>query len=101
MTEDLLEDVRTVIGCEFITDLRYEPFNDRARKLMAVIDLELYPFPDVLDAVSYLFFSERHFEGIQQVKEFIRQDSCWCSNSQQKDREKIAAGAKVCELSKV
>lgn len=97
MMEDLLEDIRTIIGCEFISDLRYEPFNNRARKLISILDLESYPFADITDAVSYLFFSEGLFENVQQIKEFIGRTSCHYDRSQQKN----VLGAKVCELSKV
>ena len=82
MKEDLLEDIRTIIGCAFISDLRYEPFNDRAKKLISIIDLEAYPFADITDAVAYLFFSEGIFESIQQIKEFIGRASFHHDRSQ-------------------
>jgi hypothetical protein len=99
MMEDLLEDIRTIIGCEFISDLRHEPFNNRARKLISILDLELYPFADITDAVSYLFFSEIPFKSVQQVKEFIQCDF-YRHNISQKNAQKITSETKVPNLAK-
>lgn len=51
----LLEFIREVLGCKYISDLRQEPFNNRAKLLWSKLDLSHYSLYEICDASKYLF----------------------------------------------
>ena len=52
--EDLLEFIQHIIGCEYISDLRSEDYNERARHLLDKLDHSYYSFDSIKDALEYL-----------------------------------------------
>ena len=40
---DMFKYLRRMLGCEYISDLRYEPYKTRAQQLLATVPLKGYP----------------------------------------------------------
>ena len=51
---DLLEYLQSILRCTYLSDLRTEPYNSRARQLMTQISLAAFPSRQVSDAFHYL-----------------------------------------------
>ena len=51
---ELLEYLQSILRCAYLSDLRREPYNSRAKQLMAQISLAAFPSRQVSDAVQYL-----------------------------------------------
>ena len=69
--EELLEKMRSEIGCEFISDLRFGINNKTARQLLKNADLHEYPLNEAADAVKYIFFCEDDFKSVLEIEEFF------------------------------
>lgn len=67
----LLEKMRSEIGCEFISDLRFGKNNKTARQLLKNTDLHKYPLPEAADAVKYIFFCDDDFKSVLDIEEFL------------------------------
>lgn len=52
--EDLLEFMQYIFGCDYISDLRTEDYNERAKRLLEKLDCSQYSFNSIEDAIDYL-----------------------------------------------
>lgn len=52
---DVLEFLRQALYCDYISDLRREPYNTQAKKLLKHIDLSRYPANQQRDIYEYLY----------------------------------------------
>lgn len=52
--KDLLEWLRREVGCNYISDLRYEPYNRPAIQKMNTLHREEFGEEEWLDAIRYL-----------------------------------------------
>ena len=52
--KELLERLRQEMGCDYISDLRYAPFNQRAIQKIRTLDREEYGEAEWSDAIYYL-----------------------------------------------
>jgi hypothetical protein len=51
----LLEFIKEVLGCKYISDLRREPLNSRAKLLWSKLDLSHYSLYEICNASQYIF----------------------------------------------
>ena len=51
----LLSFMKEVLGCKYISDLRQDPLNSRAKLLWSKLDLSHYSLCEICDASEYLF----------------------------------------------
>ena len=52
---DVLEFLKQALYCDYISDLRREPYNSKAKALLKHIDLSRYPDNQVRDIQQYLY----------------------------------------------
>jgi len=52
---DVLEFLKQALYCDYISDLRMEPYSSQAKKLLKHIDLSRYPANQVRDIQQYLY----------------------------------------------
>ena len=52
---DLLEFLQSALRCMYLSDLRTETYNGRARELLNQLALNSFPAQQVRDAYSYLY----------------------------------------------
>lgn len=72
MPRDLFEDMRTAIGCSFISDLRFEPNLTCARKTMAHMEPGRYPLSQLKDMLSYLYGEKSELHSVQEAHELFQ-----------------------------
>ena len=51
---DIFEDLRSIVRCDDISDLRFEPFNTQAKLMFFELDLNKYSKKDILEIIKYL-----------------------------------------------
>ena len=51
---DLLEFLKYVLGCTYVSDLRTEPYNTRARLILERLYLGYYSLNQIRDAIEYI-----------------------------------------------
>ena len=61
---DLLDDLRERIHCDYISEMRTNPYNRIARELIFQMDLTPYSKNQIADAVLYLCERRLIWEGI-------------------------------------
>ena len=66
---DLFEDLQSLLGCAYISDIRYSLFQGRA--LMKIVNLEQYPLTALEDAAEYLFGEKQEFADYRAAKQFF------------------------------
>ena len=52
---DLLEFLKYVLGCTYISDLRKEPYNTRAKAFFEKLDLTYFSLTQIRDTTEYLY----------------------------------------------
>lgn len=57
MNEDveLLDFIKYVLGCTYISDLQTEPYNKRAKMILDKLDLRRYSLYQIRDAIEYIY----------------------------------------------
>ena len=70
---DLFEEIKTTIGCDYISDLHFEPYNSYAKKLMSVYDIYGFPLDALSDMSLYLYGEKQIFQSIEDAKLFFAQ----------------------------
>lgn len=75
-TNDLFERVKKSLGCDYISDIKCQPYIHRAKVLMRRINLEEYSLHDLNDMAMYLYGKNEKFQSIVQAKEFFQNPLC-------------------------
>lgn len=52
---DLFETTKDVVGCMYISDLRFGKYNRLAKKALKKADLSEYPTNQLIDMVAYIY----------------------------------------------
>ena len=52
---DVLEFLRQALYCDYISDLRREPYNTQAKKLLQQVDMRRFPDNQQRDIYEYLY----------------------------------------------
>lgn len=68
---EILEQIRRIVGCPLISDLRYGVPNRFAKWVMKELAKESYPLAELSDAVNYIFEENLRFESKQEVYAFL------------------------------
>ena len=57
MSEDLyiLDVLKYILDCTYISDLRIEPYNTKAKLLLNKLDLREYSPNQIIDAIEYIY----------------------------------------------
>lgn len=55
---DLFDFLKYILGCTYISDLRTEPYNAKARLILDKLNLNKYPINQTKDAVNYIYFKK-------------------------------------------
>ena len=51
----LLEFLKYILGCEYISDLKNEPYNIKAKLILRQLNLKTYSQNQINDVVEYIF----------------------------------------------
>lgn len=76
---DLFEELKRIVRCEYISDLRYDPWTKKARKAIADMDLRGYSLFTLGDAAEYLYSEKMTFVSCDAAQEYFRKrlkDAC-------------------------
>lgn len=70
-TNDLFERLKKSLGCDYISDIKCQPYIRRAKVLMRKMNLEEYSLHDLNDMAIYLYGKNEKFQSIVQAKKFF------------------------------
>lgn len=56
---DLLEFLKYILGCTYISDLRTEAYNVKAKLMLKFLNLKKYPINQIEDTFEYLYSDEQ------------------------------------------
>ena len=65
---DIFEDLRDLIGCEYISDLTAR-YNKDARRIAGTMNLERYPLSQLNDLYEYLYGEKKNFPDSRAASE--------------------------------
>lgn len=71
-SDDLFEILAYELGCDYISDMKYEPYNSMARGLMVSQAVEQYSLPVLNDIAEYLYGGNHRFASTVQAQEFFQ-----------------------------
>jgi hypothetical protein len=52
---DIFEFLKYILGCEYISDLKFEPYNTKAKIILKFLNLKKYPKNQIRDIFKYLY----------------------------------------------
>lgn len=71
---DIFEDLKSVVGCVYISDMRHEPFAGAARAAVFALRLEKYRLKQLEDLSEYLYGEKTEFASYETAKSFFGND---------------------------
>ena len=69
---DLFEELKRVVRCEYISDLRYSPWLRQARRAIAKMELREFSLFSINDAAEYLYGEKPAFVSSADAQEYFR-----------------------------
>lgn len=69
---DIFEDLVRRLGCEYITDMRFCPWNVKARREICRMAFEQYDLHQLEDIAEYLYAEKVRLENSRQAKAYFR-----------------------------
>ena len=69
---DLFEELKRIVRCDYISDLRYSPWREQARKAIAAMDLSEFSLFAINDAAEYLYGEKPAFASSADAQEYFR-----------------------------
>ena len=64
---DLFEELKSRIGCQYISDLRFGTDNELAKSIMRKIDVADYSLSELNDMAEYLYQNTVYFETLEEA----------------------------------
>lgn len=52
---DLLDFLKYILGCTYISDLRTKPYNNKAKLIFNKLNLKEYSYEQIIDAFKYIY----------------------------------------------
>ena len=74
VNQDLFEMISSQIGCMYISDMQFAPYNREAKNLMAQVGCAEYPLSVLNDMASYLYGGVHFFSSAAQAHEFFQSE---------------------------
>ena len=68
---DLFEELKSRIGCQYISDLRFGTDNELAKSIMRRIDVADYSLSELNDMAEYLYQKPVNFETLEEAAKFF------------------------------
>lgn len=69
---ELLEELRARLLCDYISDMRLEPYKSAAKQMLAEMDLSVHPLRMLSDAAEYLYGVNLKFDDYSQAQAFFK-----------------------------
>lgn len=69
---DPFNELRGITGCDYISDLRFQPYNHIARLYFSQFNLNKYTLKELNDIAQYIFFKEENFKKIDEAKDYFK-----------------------------
>jgi len=69
---DLLESLQELVHCTYISDLRFAPYQDQAKRELLKMDISHYPLPVLEEGIEYLFGVKLHFFSMDEAVRFLK-----------------------------
>lgn len=68
---DLFEELKSRIGCQYISDLRFGTDNELAKSIMRKINVADYSLSELNDMAKYLYQKTVNFETLEEATKFF------------------------------
>ena len=72
---DIFEDLKSKVGCPFISDLKFDPYVVPAKSLLGVLDLSCYSLQSLNDAAGYFYDKSVSFASVEDAQWFFRSNT--------------------------
>jgi hypothetical protein len=69
---DVFEQLKEIIGCDYISDLKIWPYNKKAKKKVNILPLNECTLFELNDLANYIYGNVRPFENREQALIFFR-----------------------------
>ncbi len=68
MEKDLFEEVAATLGCDYISDIKTEAYNARAKRMLANVDYKKYPLRVLNDIYEYVYGGKADFSDYDEAE---------------------------------
>lgn len=70
--EDLFEKLWKMVGCDFMSDMKFAPYNRVAKILLRDIKLTDYTLKELSDMTEYLYKTKIQFHDYSEANDFFQ-----------------------------
>lgn len=70
---DFFETLRTTIGCEYISDMKFEPYRTKAKEALKSMKLSILSLSELKDIAQYLY-GKTDFKSKDDILQYLGND---------------------------
>lgn len=70
---DIFETLKNILGCEYISDMKFEPYRTKAKETLKSMDLSILSFSDLKDIAQYLY-EKTDFKSKDDILQYLGND---------------------------
>lgn len=70
---DIFETLKNILGCEYISDMKFEPYRTKAKEALKSMDLSILSLSDLKDIAQYLY-EKTDFKSKDDILQYLGND---------------------------
>lgn len=70
---DIFETLKTTLGCEYISDMKFEPYRTKAKESLKSMELSALSLSELKDLVRYLY-EKTDFKSKDDILQYLGND---------------------------
>lgn len=70
---DIFETLKNILGCEYISDMKFEPYRTKAKETLKSMELSILSLSDLKDIAQYLY-EKTDFKSKDDILQYLGND---------------------------
>lgn len=70
---DIFETLKNILGCEYISDMKFEPYRTKAKEALKSMELSILSLSDLKDIAQYLY-EKTDFKSKDDILQYLGND---------------------------
>ena len=70
---DIFETLKNILGCEYISDMKFEPYRTKAKEVLKSMELSILSLSDLKDIAQYLY-EKTDFKSKDDILQYLGND---------------------------
>lgn len=70
---DIFETLKNILGCEYISDMKFEPYRTKAKEALKSMEMSILSLSDLKDIAQYLY-EKTDFKSKDDILQYLGND---------------------------